>query len=959
MSAELIASYEEVPPASLIFTGVDASHALTRSPLSHNGTRLSGARLIGRCAEREAIGQLLTAATTGRSGVLVVRGEAGIGKSALLQHARDTAISLGIRVESSIGVESETQFAFAGLHQLCAPLLDRTAALSEPQQNALDVALGRRAGETPNRFLVGLALLNLLTEEGPMLCLIDDAQWLDQASAQVLAFVARRVVADRLVLVFAVREPCDIDGNRFAGLPEVSLHGLGDDDARALLSTAVRAPLDRRVRDRVIAEARGNPLALLELPTNVQLASGLELPDITSVPRRIEDNYQRRSASLPADTQRLMLVAASEPTGDADLLWRAAARLGIDREAAAAAEIAGLLEIDTRVRFRHPLVRSAVYRAATAPELRRAHRALAAATDPQADPDRRAWHRAQSVLGTDEEAATDLARSADSALARGGFGAAAAFLRRAMDLTPDPANRARRALDAANAKHWAGMPEAALKLLESVDAERLDALQRARLELLRAQITFPVTRGREVPGMLLSAAQMLAPLDPSLARETYLQAFDAAIITGSLGLEPHLAEIVEAVRAAPAPLGPADLLLGGLVAIHVDGFEAGAPSLRKSLEAFRDHVFPVATVRAGDAGNWLSLAARTAMALFEDELAIVLADRQVRLAREAGALATLPTALIVAAFSRIYSGELALAAELADEAGAISQASGAMPLSYAQTYLAAWRGVGSERTDRSDTRNCWVTEGTRGIEVTVSLCAEAVLHNGRGNYPAALEAAACAGDSYEPSIWWLARYELVEAAVRAGDPECASRAMEELSIRARASGTEWALGVAARSRALTSTGPDAEEMYREAIKRLQNCRMGAFLARTHLVFGEWLRREGRRHDAREQLRTAHALLTDMGAELFATRAARELRATGENARKRTAQPTDALTAQELTIARLVATGATSREVGAQLFLSPRTIEAHLRNIFRKLGITSRRQLRELPPPRDTPGHAHR
>lgn len=899
------------------------------------------------------ISQLLAEAPTGRSGVLVIRGEAGIGKSALLQHARETAASSGIRVESSVGVESETQFAFAGLHQLCAPLLDRIGTLPDPQQNALSVALGYRSGAAPDRFLVGLAVLNLLAEEGPMLCIVDDAQWLDQASAQVLAFVARRVAAERLVLIFAVRDPCESPGNPLVGLPEVRLAGLGEADARALLRTAVRAPLDRGVRDRIVAEARGNPLALLEFPSGVQFAGGFELPNVMSVPRRIEDSFQRRSGSLPVATQQLMLVAASEPTGDVALLWRAAEHSGIDRDAAAPAESSGLLEIDSRVRFRHPLVRSAVYRAATAPQHRQAHHALAVATDPRVDPDRRAWHRAQAVLGTDEEAAAELERSADRALARSGFAAAAAFLKHATDLTPEPARRARRALDAANAKHCAGAPEAAMELLESVDATQLDARQRARLELLRAQMTFHLTQGGEVPGMLLGAARMLTPLDPSLARETYLQAFDAATITGSPGVDAGLPEIAQAVTAAPVPPGlpgPADLLLDGLVAAHTHGFETGVPVLRRALEAFREHVFPVETVQAGDAGNWLWLATRTAIGLFEDESVIVLADRYVRFAREAGALATLPAALLVSACARVYTGELALAAELADEAAVITQVSGAKPMSFAHTYLDAWRGVDPAPTDQYDARDCEATERTRGIEDTVSMCAMAVLHNGRGNYAAARKAASQACETYEPAIRWQALHELVESATRTGELESAVLAAEELTMRARASGTEWALGVAARSQALTCNGSEAEEHYREAVERLGNCRMGAFLARTHLVFGEWLRREGRRHEAREQLRTAHALLSGMGAEPFADRAARELRATGEHPRKRTAQPADGLTAQEVTIARLVATGATSREVGAQLFLSPRTIEAHLRNIFRKLGITSRRQLRELPLP---------
>jgi DNA-binding CsgD family transcriptional regulator len=913
-------------------------------------TEHSGVGLLGRRVEREAIDQLLVAAREGRSGVLVVRGEAGIGKSALLRHARDTAVSLGIRVESSVGVESETQFAFAGLHQLCAPLLDRTKTLPEPQQAALGIALGRQVGAAPDRFLVGLAVLNLLAEEGPMLCLIDDAQWLDEASAQVFAFVARRAAAERLVLMFAVREPCESGGDFLRALPEVRLDGLRDADAQVLLTMAGRAPLDRGVRDRIIAEARGNPLALLELPSGMQFAWGFERPDVMSVPRRIEDSFQRRSSSLPAETQQLMLVAAAEPTGDATLLWRAATHLGIDRGAAAPAETAGLLEIDTRVRFRHPLVRSAVYRAATAPKLRRAHDALAAATDPQADPDRRAWHRAQSMLGTDEEAAADLERSADRALARGGFCAAAAFLRRATDLTPEPAHRARRALDAANAKHCAGAPEAALELLDSVDAGRLDALQRARLELLRAQVTFHLTQGSEVPGMLLGAARMLAPLDPSLARETYLQAFDAATITGGSGVETGLLEIAEAVSAAPAPPGPpgpADLMLDGLAAVHTDGFASGAPILRRALQAFGEHEFPVQTVRAGDAGNWLWLATRTASALFDDELLIVLADRYVQLARDAGALATLPGALVTATCARIFSGELSRAAEFAEEAVAIAKVSGAMPLGYARTLLDGWLGTCSETTEAYASSLTEARRRSRGADATIAMLAMAVLDNGRGNYPGAQKAAAYASDAYELAIRWQALHELVEAAARAGDPESAYRAMEELSTTARASGTDWALGVAARSRALTSTGAEAEEHYREAVIRLQNCRMDAFLARTHLVFGEWLRREGRRTDAREQLRTAHALLVEMGAEQFAARAARELRATGEHPRKRTSQASDALTAQEVTIARLVATGATSREAGEQLFLSPRTIEAHLRNIFRKLGITSRRQLKEL------------
>lgn len=911
---------------------------------------------MGRRAERETVEQLLAQARAGRSGALVVRGEAGIGKTALLEHARGAADPAGFRVESSVGVESETQFAFAGLHQLCAPLLDRTKALPEPQQAALGVAFGLRAGAAPDRFLVGLAALNLLAEvaeEAPLLCLVDDAQWLDQASAQVLAFVARRVAAERVGLVFALRDPVDDDVHPFAGLPELRLDGLGDADAQALLAAAVHTPLDDEVRDRIVAEARGNPLALLELPRSgppAQLAGGFELPDALSVPRRIEDSFRRRSGSLPAETQLLLLVAAAEPTGEVALLWRAAEQLGIAADAAGPAEAAGLLEIDTRVRFRHPLVRSAVYRARTRPDHRRAHGALAAATDPQLEPDRHAWHRAQAVLGTDEDAAVELERSAGRARARGGFAAAAAFLQRAAELTPEPARRATRALDAAHAKHEAGASEAALELLTVAAAGPLDALQSARLELLRAQIAFYLTRGNEVPGMLLDAAKTVAPLDAALSRETYLHALDAAIITHGRGHGRGMLEVAEAARAAPAPPGPptpADLLLDGLVTTYTQGYEAGVPGLRRALEAFCDDDPSAGAAGDGDTRRWLWLASRTALTLYDDELIYVLAHRNVRLAREAGAVATLPAALLFLSVLSVLTGEPARATELAAESTAITQATGAVPLRHAQLILAAWRGREAETAEIHAATVQEASARGNGTEVSLAQYAMAVLHNGLGNYAAALDAAERACQSHEPPHTNLALPELVEVASRAGHPERAAAALQRLSSRAGASGTPWALGLAARSRALVSTGPAAEEHYREAIGLLRGCRMASYVARTHLVYGEWLRREGRRQDAREQLRTAHELLSEMGAEAFAARAARELRATGEHPRKRTAQPTDALTAHELHIARLVATGATSREVGAQLFLSPRTIEAHLRNIFRKLGITSRRQLREL------------
>nr|WP_130178492.1 LuxR family transcriptional regulator [Cryobacterium sp. SO1] len=907
---------------------------------------------MGRRTERAVVENLLTEAQDGRSGCLVVRGQAGIGKTALLEHAHDSAERLGFRVAGCCGVESETQFAFAGLHQLSATMLDRADVLPAPQRLALGVALGLRPGEVPDRFLVGLATLNLLAEvaeDRPLLCLIDDAHWLDEASAQVLAFVARRLAAERIVLVFAIREPAAED-DVFAFAPEIRLIGLDDTDSRILLDDGIHSPVDAHVRDRIVAEARGNPLALLELPHGAhttELAGGFELPDVLSVPRRIEDSFRRRSAGLSADTQSLLLLGAADPTGDAALLWRAAEILGTLPAAAALAEDSGLMEIDVGVRFRHPLVRSAVYRAASPAERRRAHRALAKATDPQIDPDRSAWHGAQAVFGTNEEAAAGLERSAAHTRARGGVAAAAAFLERAMELTPDSASRARRALEAAHSKHDAGASEAAERLMDVAAAGPLDDLQRARLGLLRARNAFHVTQGSDVARKLLDAAETLAPLDAALSRETYLHALEAAMIIGGVGAAAGVGDAAEAARAAPAAPGPprpADLLLDGLVATFTQGYAAGVPALRDALEVFVDRGFGGEDL--GDMGSrrWLWLATRIAGGMFDSQRGRVLALRNVQLAREAGTLATLPGALVALSVIHVFTGEIPQAIELAAEEAEISRVTGAVPLRYAQLVVAAWRGRDTDAAYLYDAGLQTSSSARQGAESTTVHYSLAVLNNGLGNYPLALDAAtrACTPVGLWSSAVGLP--ELVEAAVRAGQPGLATAALEELDARARASGTDWGLGLLARSRALTSVGVSAEDDYREAIHRLETCGMGAYLARTHLVYGEWLRREGKRQAARAELRLAHDLLSNMGAEAFAERAARELRATGQYPRRRSVQSTNVLTDHELQISRLVATGATSREVGAQLFLSPRTIEAHLRNIFRKLGISSRRQL---------------
>lgn len=912
--------------------------------------------LIGRHEERDVIDGLLAAAKSGRSGTLLVRGAAGIGKSAMLDHARESALAAGFRVMACAGVESETQFAFAGLQQLVTPVMHLAGTLPEPQQAALGVALGLRDGVPPDAFLVGLATLNLLAEvaeQGALLCVVDDAQWLDQISAQILAFVARRIAAERIALVIASRDADDGHSDVFASLAtELRLRGLDNGDSRTLLAKGLRARIDDDVRERILTEACGNPLALLELPRSAEateFAGGYELPDVLGVPRRIEETFRRRSADLSADAQMLLLVAAADPTGDAMLLWRAIEWLGIDSDAAAPAEASGLLEIGARARFRHPLVRSAVYRTATPTLKRRAHEALAAVTDPFVDSDRRAMHRAQALVGNDEGVAMELERSAERTLARGGVAASAAFLQRAAEITPEPAARARRALEAAHAKHDAAAYTAATELLAVASAGPLDDIQRARVQLLGARLAFHRTQGSEAPKMLLAAAETLAPLDASLARETYLHALDATMIIGVARTERGVRDVAEAALDAPAPPEPplpSDLLLDGLVATFTEGYEAGLPAVRRALEAFRDHGFDGEAIGQMGSRRWLWLATRTAAGVFDKEQMLVLARRNVRLARQAGALTTLPGALAALSSAFVLCGDFAQAAELASEGAAITEATRAVPQRYAQLFLAGWRGQEEETLGLVDVGVHDSGAPRVGAVAGGAYYARAVLYNGRGDYSAATAAAERACQSDEISNSSLALPELVEAAVRAGRPALAASAAEELGSRAAASGTAWALGLAARSRALITADTSSEEDYRESIEWLTTSGVDGHLARTHLVYGEWLRRQGRRQESREQLRIAHDLLSKMGADAFAERAARELRATGEKPRRRSHPPADGLTDHELQIARLVATGATSREVGAQLFLSPRTIEAHLRNIFRKLGISSRRQLRE-------------
>ena len=903
-------------------------------------------RLLDRTSEREVLDGLLENVRGGQSAVLAIRGEAGIGKTALLRYAGRRAS--GCRVVQVTGVEAEMELPFAGIHQLCAPLLDQLDALPQPQQDALKVALGLASGDVPDRFLVGLAVLGLLSaaaDERPLLCLVEDAQWLDAASGLVLGFVSRRLLAESVALVVAVREPNT--RHDFDGLPELRLRGLAEQDARTLLMSAVPGRLDDRVRDRILAETRGNPLALLDLPRSMsaaELAGGFELL-ATDLPRQLEEQYHQRAGELPQATQRLLLLAAAEPIGDATLIWRAAEALGIETSGLAPAEDAQLVEIGARVRFRHPLVRSAVYRAAVPSERRAAHRALAEATDPDTDPDRRVWHRAHAAVGVDEAVAGELERSADRAQARGGAAAAAAFLARAAELTPAPAERGRRALAAAEAKFDAAAADAALELLATAELAPLDELQRARLERLRAEIAFARTRGGDAPALLLAAARRLEPLDAAMARETHLEAITAAMFAGRLGDKPSARETAEAAKAgpgAPQPPGAIDLLLHALVTRFTEGYAASVTPLSRALRAFGE---PDA---GGEDRRWLWLGCRLAQDLWDDELWHLLATRGVRVARDNGDLNLLPSALNYLAALNVHSGDFGTAAAQIDEVDAITQATGLAPLKYAACMLAAVRGDQAQVQAISDDSMRHAIARGEGAAFGLFSCLSAWLHNGHGHYDEALAAAHQACEHEDVIAYGWALVELIEAGVRVGRRDEAAAALDRLSERTRASGTDWALGIEAGSRALLSEGQDAEPLYRESLERLARTRGVVPLARARLLYGEWLRRESRRVDAREQLRAAHEVFSDIGAEAFAERARHELAATGETARRRTDDARGVLTPQEAHIARLAKDGFTNPEIGAKLFISPRTVQYHLHKVFQKLDITSRNQLSRVP-----------
>jgi DNA-binding CsgD family transcriptional regulator len=907
-------------------------------------SRVQGAmKLIDRQAERGVLEGLLEAIRAGESRALVVSGEAGVGKTALLEYLSQQAS--GCRLARAAGVQSEMELPFAGLHQLCAPMLDNLPHLPRPQREALRTAFGISAGSAPDRFLVGLAVLSLLSdaaEQQPLVCVVDDEQWLDRASAHVLGFVARRLVAESVGLIFAARVP----SSELMGLPELAVEGLSESDARALLDAALAGPVDSPVLDRIVAETRGNPLALLELSRAVsprQVAGGFWLPGAVRLSGGIEEHFRQRIEALPTTTRRLLLIAAAEPVGDPALLWRAAAQMEIDAAAAEPAVEANLVEVGSRVRFRHPLVRSVVYGSALPQERREVHAALGDATDLQRDADRRAWHRANAAPGPDEEVAEELERSAGRARARGGLAAAAAFLERATVLSVGSPRRTERALAAASAKIKAGEFAAARDLLSVAESGSPDDFQQARIDLMEAELALLTNRGSDAPSLLLKAARRLESIDADLSRATYLQALSSGYFAGRLATGGGAVEVARAAATTPPPTHApraSDFLLDGLVAHYNSGYDAGLPILRKGLQAFS------AGMPDDEELRWHWVAGIVARHVWDDERWHSLSERHVQLARSVGALSELPVALNSRAFMLLFAGDLTGAAALIQELQPAIEATGTRLAPYAALGLAVLSGRSGEANALIENITRDVTPRGEGIGLTVVDWAHAVLNNALGNYQEALRSAArSTGYLREMTAPTWAMAELIEAATRSGQDDVAADALARLADTTSVSDTDWGRGIEARSRALLSEGDTAEHLYREAIDHLSRCRVRADLARAHLLYGEWLRRQRRRVDARTELGIALEMLESMGMEAFAERARRELQATGEKARKRAISTSnEGLTPQEWQVARLARDGLSNPEIGARLFISARTVQYHLRKVFAKLGINSRSQL---------------
>jgi DNA-binding CsgD family transcriptional regulator len=898
--------------------------------------------LLDRQTERAAIDGVLDAVRGGFSDALVLRGGPGVGKSTLLQYAVVAAPDL--RVSSIGGVESEISMEFGGLHQLLVPCLAQLDELPPPQRSALRVAFGQEAGPPPERFLVGLATLTLLSraaEAQPLLCIVDDAHWLDPESAQVLGFVARRLHADRIGLIAAVGEPAS--QQVLEQLPTITVDGLPDAEARELLSSVAGGALNAQAVDRILTDTRNNPLALVELGTQYtadQLSGRAGLPEPLPLGQRLQEHFLRQVRGLQPDAQAFALLAAADPGGERGQLWRAAAQAGIDPDlASAGAAEAGVLEFPgNSVRFRYPLLRSAVYHGASAADRRHAHHALSEVGSSEL----RVWHLAAAAIVPDEALAAELQHTAERAGTRGGYATRAALLRRSADLTPDDARRAEREVALADARLMAGDPVGAQHMLGGALPRLTNAIARVQAQRLEGAIRFAQGDAAEAARILASASQALAD-DDRMARDTMLLALQAAIWAGPA----QTREIARAARVFPrvreACASVADLLLEGYSARFTIGYRASVPPLRAAVTALlADDLDPAVGLR------WFALGTAAAGSLWDDQAAFALSDRWEKMARAAGAFTTLPVALAFHAVSESMAGHF----READTRSALmlevlTMNSGPAVLgvnSRGSGLLLAYRG---RLTEAHATGLAQVRESAargQGGPADIGRYIVAVADLFGGDYEAAMSSAQTVLEDDPAYTAEVTLPELIQAAVRAGDYEAAATAHKTLSERALAAGTPWALGLRARCEALLAEGADAEGFYRESISQLKRSRMAVDLARAHLLYGQWLRRAKRRRDARYELRTAHDMFAAMGADQLAGWTAAELRATGEHARARTPETAVDLTPQETRVADLAATGAPDSEIAAQLFISPSTVDYHLRKVFRKLNVTSRTQL---------------
>ena len=919
---------------------------------------------MGREAECSAIDGLLGGARQGSSGVLVLRGPAGIGKTSLL----DAAVAGAKDFASSwvAGVESEIALGFAAVHQLVQPFLDRINDLPEPQRHALESVFGLAPHGPPDPLLVFLAVLTLLDSaatQQPLFLVIDDAHWLDEESARVLAFVARRLHADPIVMLFALRDPEARARNSFDVLPQLEIHGLGEADSRALLEDAAGGRLDPDVADRLIDATQGNPLALTEFVAGLdpeQLEGIAPLPDPLPVRRMLQDQFAARTRELPTAAQSLLLLASAERFGDPALLHHAANAMGVSwHEGVASIEAAGLATFTPAACFRHPLVRSAVYHSAPPSECRRAHQALADALVGDEDVDRRVWHLGCAAEAPDEDIAAALECSSARVFQRGGTQAAAEYLLRAADLTPDAARKIDRLLAAVRMRSAEGDGTRAQPLLDAVMARVGDDRQRAEAEWTQGLIWLGAGRAHDAMRALTRAVSSIDQYDDGMPLHALITAENALLYTGSLR-ERSMAETITAtvlhLLSTASSLRPTEELVRGMAIRLTGDYVGAAPKIRAALAGLRQRVEnDVGALTMQDAhehGAMLFLLAVNAACSVLDDAGFDLATRSwVEFGRRTRTLTTLPIALDLRSVSHVFAGRFQAAETAIREADDIVSFTGARghigESGLGRLFLAAYRGDEPAARAIAERRSLDARERGNGVDLDQSHFALALLGVGMARYADALDHCRAIEVHDSVALSMLAFPLLIEAAVRGGDRATADAAQERFSEWTTASSTEWALGLLASTRALLAPDESAEEYYTEALERLGRTTVAVDLARVQLLYGEWLRRTRRRRDAREPLRTALGFFERVGADAFAERTRRELAATGEHSRPRSDATRDMLTVQEAQIAQLVAEGMTNPQIASQLYISKSTVEYHLRKIYRKLGVTSRTQLARL------------